>query len=52
MWIEDGSLLDEANMNRLYQWAQTNNMQLWIERVSKDTECTVILEDGALLTTE
>lgn len=44
--IRDGSLLDDNSMKLVEEMAAAENAQVWIERVSKGEECTVIIEDG------
>ena len=46
MLIRDGSLLDERSLAALQQTAEELDLQLWIERVSKGAECSIIIEDG------
>ena len=49
MLIRDASLLDEKNMNILAEMAAASGCQMWIERVGKGSECSVIIEDGVLI---
>lgn len=44
--VRDGSLLDEENLALLAKLAKDNDAQVWVERVGKGAECTVIIEDG------
>jgi hypothetical protein len=44
--IRDGSLLDENNLKTVAEMAQEHDGQVWIERVSKGAECSVIIENG------
>jgi DNA repair exonuclease SbcCD ATPase subunit len=44
--IRDGSLLDESNLKLLTEMADTENCQIWLERVSTGSEVSVIIEDG------
>ena len=46
MLIRDGSLLDDDNLALLDQMAREHNAQVWIERVSTGSECSVIIEEG------
>ncbi len=46
MLVRDGSLLDNKSMALLGELATTQNLQIWIERVGKGSECSVIIEDG------
>lgn len=47
--IRDGSLLDEENLAMIGKMAEKADAQLWIERVGKGDECSVIIEDGNVL---
>lgn len=47
--IREGSLLDEDNLRLIAEMAATNDAQVWIERVSKGSECQVIIEDGEIV---
>lgn len=44
--IRDGSLLDEESLAEVARMAEENDAQVWIERVGKGSEVTVIIEDG------
>ena len=44
--IRDGSLLDEDSLAMIASMASENNAQVWIERVGKGDECSVIIDDG------
>jgi len=46
--IRDGSLLDDIAMQRLAQFAQDLDMQIWIERVDSSGSVGFVLEDGHL----
>lgn len=46
--IRDGSLLDENSLAMVAKMAQDNDAQVWIERVSKGDECSIIIEDGMI----
>lgn len=46
--IRDGSLLDEDNLAAVAELAAAHDAQVWIERVGKGEECSVIIEDGAV----
>lgn len=48
MLIREGSLLDDDSMKLVADLAETQDVQLWIERVGTDDECSVIIEDGAV----
>lgn len=49
MLIRDGSLLDEKSLETLREMASKSGHQVWLERVGKDEDCTVIIEDGAVI---
>lgn len=49
MLIRDASLLDEVNMQALKEMSDKSDFQLWVERVGKGNECSVIIEDGKIL---
>ncbi len=44
--ISDGSLLDEHSMQLLGQMADSNDFQIWIERVDTSGKVGVVMEDG------
>jgi len=44
--IQDGSLLDTANMKALEEMANTSDFQIWIERVQQAGKVAVVMEDG------
>lgn len=44
--IRDGSLLDDDSLAMIAEMAQGADAQLWIERVGKGKEVTVVIEDG------
>lgn len=46
--IRDGSLLDEKNLKLVAQMADESGHQIWLERVGKGKECSVIIKDGYL----
>lgn len=48
MLVRDGSLLDPKSLTLLGELAKEYNLQVWVERVSKGAECSVIIEDGAI----
>jgi hypothetical protein len=47
--IRDGSLLDDDNLALIKQVASEFKAMLWIERVGKGKEATVVIEDGEIL---
>lgn len=50
--IREGSLLDEKNLAMIAEMAEKADAQIWIERVSKGKECSVIIEQGEVLEPE
>lgn len=44
--LQDASLLDKASMAVVHQFADDNNMQIWIERVGDGDQGAIIIEDG------
>lgn len=44
--VRDGSLLDDEAMKVLEEYANTNDLQIWIERVDSSGEIGVVIEDG------
>ena len=44
--IRDGSLLDDNNLKVIAEMADKSGHQIWLERVGKGKECSVIIEDG------
>ncbi len=46
--IREGSLLDKKNLAMIAKMADKANAQIWLERVSKGSECSVIIEDGEI----
>lgn len=44
--VRDGSLLDEDAMKMLAEFADTNDLQVWIERVDSSGRVGFVLEDG------
>ena len=46
--IREGSLLDEKNLAMVAKMAEKAEAQIWVERVSKGSECSIILEDGSV----
>lgn len=46
MIIREGSLLDDRSLAALQDMANSNEFQLWIERVGKGKEISVVIEDG------
>jgi hypothetical protein len=47
--IREGSLLDQKNLAAIAKMAETAKAQIWIERVSKGKECSIIIEDGSVV---
>lgn len=48
MVVKDGSLLDAASLALLEEMAEKHDLQIWMERVSTGSECSIIIEDGAV----
>lgn len=46
LFIRDGSLLDEQSLEIVAQLAAKYDAQVWVERVGKGAECSVVIEDG------
>lgn len=44
--VRDGSLLDEKSLAMVAEMAARAGAQVWLERVGKGTECSVVIEDG------
>lgn len=44
--VRDGSLLDAEAMVMLEEYANTNDMQIWIERVDSSGKSGIVIEDG------
>lgn len=49
--IREGSLLDGKNLAMVAKMANDADAQIWIERVSKGKECSIIIEDGSVMDT-
>ena len=47
--VRDGSLLDKDSMTLLAEFAQTNDMQVWIETVQSGRPGAIVIEDGMVL---
>ena len=48
MLIRDGSLLDDNSLAVLREMASKAGHQVWLERVGKGEECTVVIQDGTV----
>lgn len=44
--IRDGSLLDDDAVNRLAEFANTRDFQIWVERVDGSGAVGIVMEDG------
>lgn len=44
--IRDGSLLDDDAMKALAEFAETNDFQIWLEKVDGSGEIGIVMEDG------
>lgn len=47
--ITDGSLLDSDNMKLIEQMADTDDFQVWLERVSDSGDVGIVIEDGEVV---
>jgi len=47
--IRDGSLLDEDSLAAVAIQAAEHGAQIWVERVGKGHECSVVIEDGEVV---
>lgn len=50
--IQDGSLLDDKSMKLLQDMAETQDFQIWVERVDLSGKVGIVMEDGAVRVTE
>ena len=50
--IRDGSLLDESSLRMVAEMASEAGGQVWLERVSRGDEVTVLIEDGEVVAAE
>lgn len=46
--LRDGPALDEDSLAAIAQLAEEHDAQIWIERVGRGEECSVIIEDGSV----
>lgn len=46
--VRDASLLDTESLALLRSMAEEHDAQVWIERVGKGAECTIVIEDGRI----
>jgi hypothetical protein len=44
--VRSGNDLDDSAMKVLAEWADAQNMQVWLERISTNGKVAVIIEDG------
>lgn len=51
LYIRDGSLLDDRNLDLIGRMAEANDFQIWVERVGTKDPGAVIIEDGLVLNT-
>ena len=49
MLINQGSELDQRSLTELVDIAEELDCQVWVVRVSKGAECSVIIEDGSIV---
>lgn len=45
----DGSRLDNAHLAMIAEFAEKRDYQVWLERVGKGAECSVVIEDGSVV---
>lgn len=50
--IREGSLLDSKNLAMIAKMAKKAKAQIWVERVSRGKECSVIIQNGEILEPE
>lgn len=48
IWMKDGSLLDKKSMALVAEFADKNDLALWIEVVGDDRDDCIVMEDGAI----
>lgn len=46
--VKDGALLDTDSMKLLSEFAEQNDMQVWVETVASDRPGAVVIEDGCV----
>jgi hypothetical protein len=46
--VREGARLDEKNLALVADMAETNDMQLWIERVQPGSGGSILIEDGSI----
>ncbi len=44
--VRSGNDLDDSAMKVLAEWADAQNIQIWLERISRNGKVAVIIEDG------
>jgi hypothetical protein len=44
--IRDGSLLDSESLAMIGEMAESADAQIWLEKVSDDSDCGIVIEDG------
>jgi hypothetical protein len=49
MRIKDGSLLDDDSLQLISDMADDNDWQIWLEKVSTDGNCGVVMENGEVV---
>lgn len=47
--IRDGSLLDADSMQLVHEWAESNDMQVFVERVANGEPVGIVIEDGEVV---
>lgn len=48
IWMKDGSLLDKKSMKLVSEFADENDLALWIEVVGDDRDDCIVMEEGAI----
>lgn len=48
IWMKDGSLLDKKSMALVAEFADKNDLALWIEVVGDDRDDCIVMEDGEI----
>jgi hypothetical protein len=49
LYIRDGSLLDDSNLDLIGRMAEANDFQIWVERVGTKDAGAIIIEDGEVV---
>jgi len=46
IWVEDGALLDEDSLALVREFAELNDLRVWLERVGESDEGAIIMREG------